>query len=314
MPRHQIRHGLNLESLEARQMMAGDVSAYAISKILYINGDAAGNGIALVGGVDGSINVMGISQDGSATTINGGVSQEFTKIKDVVISMDKGDDAVVITDIALNGNLYVAGGKDNDVVALGEFADTGLIDDAVDALLGAVTVKKSAIIDTSDGDDTVLARAVTVSKSLVVSTGIGDDAVIFDSAGGVGDPGVTVLKTATITTSNGNDLVSLTELSVSKTLTISTGNDDDTVLLDGVTVSKTLSISTGSGNDLVELTETTAKSLTVRMGNDNDDFLVQDTTIAKKSKIDGDQDINTYADLGGNSLGKLTRKNFQTII
>lgn len=290
MLRKSTCHLLNIENLESRQMMAGDVSAYAISKILYVNGDSASNGIVLTSDVNGVITVAGIEQGGAATTINGGVSSTFTKIKDIVISMNKGDDAIVATDLYVNGNLYISGGKDNDAIGLGEFEDTGLIDDAVDSILGALTVKKSFIIDGGDGNDALMARNVTVNKSLVVNMGIGDDVVVFD-ADGVG-PGVNVLKTATISTSNGNDQVSLSRMTVAKSLTVSTSNDQDLVELDGITV-KTLSVPLGSGDDEV---------------------IVGNSSVTKKATFNGDSGVNEFTDLGGNTFNKLTRKNFQNLV
>lgn len=290
MNRKRTHHTLRLENLESRQMMAGDVSSYAINRILYINGDANANGVALVDDGSGNINVVGITQGGSATTVNGGASQVFTKIKDVVISMGKGDDAVVVTDVALNGNLFISGGKDNDAIGLGEFADTGLIDDAVDTLLGALSIKKSLIIDGSDGDDALMARATTITKSLTVAMGLGNDTVTFDSSGG--SDGVTVLKTATF----------------------SGGTGDDNVSLERLTVTKSLSIATHSGDDSVTLDTVSAKSLGVSLGALDDDVTVSDSTVTKTASFNGESGINTFTDGGGNSFGKLTQKNFQTIV
>ena len=295
MSSHQTR--LRLESLESRQMMAGDVSAFAISRILYVNGDVLSNGVALVNDGNGNINVVGLAQGGEATTINDGASQVFTKIKDVVITMNKGDDAIVVSDLFINGNLYIQGAKDNDVVALGQFDDTdSLIDDAVDSLLGALTVKKSVIIDTSDGDDTVLARDTTVTKSIVVSTGVGNDTVRFDSQDNPGDPtyvpGLTAIKGVTISTATGNDAV----------------------LLDRVTTEKALTISTSNDNDDVTISRVSAKSLNAPLGSGDDDISVEDTTILKTATFNGDTGANTYTDLGGSTFGKLVRKNFQNLV
>jgi len=290
MLRKLTRQKLNIENLESRQMMAGDVSAYAISKILYVNGDSLSNGIVLTSDVDGVITVAGIDQGGSATTVNGGASSTFTKIKDIVISTNKGDDAIVATNLFVNGNLYISGGKDNDAIGIGEFEDIGLIDDAVDSILGALTVKKSFIIDGGDGDDALLGRNVTVNKSLVASMGAGNDIVRFD-ADGLG-PGVNVLKTATISTSTGDDQVALYRMTVDKSLTVTTHNDQDLVELDSITV-KTLSVPLGSGDDEVT---------------------VQNSSITKRATFNGDSGLNDYTDLGGNTFNKLIRKNFQNLV
>ena len=265
---------LNLEKLEARQMMAGDVNAFAISRILYLQGDVLSNGVAVVDAGGGNINVVGLNQAGSATTINDGVSQTFTKIKDFVITMGKGDDAVVVSNIFVKGSLFIQGSLGNDVVGLGAFEDTGLVDDAVDSLLGALTVKNSATITTDAGDDTIIAQNVTINGSLVLSTGIGNDTVRLESHG---DPG-------------------------------------DLDFVSGVTVVKSATISTSTGNDTVYLERLSAKSLTVALSNEDDSIAVEDVTITKTASFNGENGIDTYTDLGGNTFGKLKRKNFEVIV
>lgn len=275
---------LRVENLEARQMMAGDVNAFAIGRYLYITGDQASNGIAIVDDGAGNLNVTGLDQGGSATTVNGGASETFVKIKDIVISMGKGDDAVAISDVYVNGNIFVSGGIGDDAIGLGDFTDTGVFDDAVDALLGTLTVKKSVVLSADDGDDTILATDTAISKTLTVSTGDGFDIVQFDD--------VSVLKSTTIVTGADDDTVSLTQTSAAKSLVISTGNGDDDVTFD----------------------QLTANSVTVSLGNDDDDVTVEDTTITKTGTFTGDKDTNSYTGLGVNNIGKLVRKNFATIV
>ncbi len=274
MKRNRMLAG-SLENLESRQMMAGDVDAFAISRILYLQGDTLGNGVALVDGGGGNINVVGLNQAGSATTINNGASQTFTKIKDIVITMGKGDDAIVVSNIFVNGALFIQSGLGNDVVGLGAFEDSGLVDDAVDALLGALTIKNSVTISTDVGDDTVIAENATINKMLTLATGLGNDTVRLESHGNPGDvdyvPGVTVLKSVTISTSLGNDILYLERLA--------------------------------------------AKSLDVTLSNGNDSVTLEKVAITKTANLNGDTDNDTYTDLGGNTFGKkLIRKNFETIV
>lgn len=281
---------LRVESLESRQMMAGDVNAFAINRILYINGDVAANGIALVDGGNGDFNLVGLIQGGSATTINGSAnSQVFTKIRDVVITMGKGDDAVAVSGITIKGNLYLAVSQGNDAIGLGDFADTGLFDNAVDALLGSLTVQKSMIVSADDGNDTVLARALAVEKSFILTTGEGDDTVSFDTNGVAG---VSSLKGVTVSTAGGADTVSLNAMTVAKGLTVETGTE----------------------NDEVTISNTTAKDVTVVLSTGDDEVIVDDLTVTKTGTFKGGPGINTYTDLGGNTFGKLKRDNFQNVI
>ena len=117
-----------------------------------------------------------------------------------------------------------------------------------------------------------------------------DDAVVFD-ADGLG-PGVNVLKTATISAGNGNDQVALTRMTVGKTLTVSTHSDQD----------------------LVELDSITAKTLSVTLGAGDDEVTIENSNITKKATFNGDSGLNDYTDLGGNTINKLVRKNFQNLV
>lgn len=276
---------LRAESLESRQMMAGDVDAYAIGRYLYLTGDDASNGVAITNDGSGNLNVVGLNQGGLATTINGSASQSFVKIKDIIVSLGKGDDALAITNVALQGNLYVSGGKGNDAVGLGNFTDTGLFDDAVDALLGTLTVRKSVILNGDDGDDTILADDVAIRASLVISTGLGNDTVQCGDNLGV------TAKNATFSTSTGDDLLSLQRVSIAKSLVLSTGLD----------------------NDDVTLNQVSAKNLTVSLSNGDDDVSVQDSTTTRTAIFSGGSDTNHYTSLGTNTFKKLIRKGFEGI-
>jgi hypothetical protein len=281
--------GLTLESLEDRRMMTGDVKANAIGKILYITGDNAANGVMLTSSGD-LIDVVGIDQGGAATTINkDDTHQTFFKIKDVVISLGKGDDAVVVTNLNLKGTVFVSGGLGNDAVGLGNFTDTGLFADSVDAALGALTCNNSLIVDASDGDDTVLAQAVTTNKALTIAMGAGNDSLSMQN--------ISVGKSLSIDLGVGNDTANLTP-----------SNPADP----GITVVKNVGISTGAGDDILTINKLSAKKLGISLGGNDDTLDVENTTTINSTAFNGDTGINTYNDNGGNTLAKLTTKNFQT--
>jgi hypothetical protein len=287
MIRKRTNSSLRLENLESRHMMAGDVMAFTSAKTLYVLGDNASNGVALVDDGSGNVNVIGLEQDGSETLINGDTNQVFSKVKNIVIVTGTGDDAVVVADLTVKGSLTITTEGGDDAIGLGGYLDPDdLFDDAVDSLLSDLTVKGPTTINAGGGDNNVIMDDATINSVLTIVTGIGDNTIEL----GVTSP-VTVKGVVTIATSIGND----------------------TVNLNGLTTTKELVVSTSVGNDEVTLTDVTAKYVTVALGPGDDEVTVEDTTVRKTAVFDGSTGDNIYNDAGGNSFGNLIRTNFQTI-
>lgn len=290
MQRKQTTRNLKVESLESRQMLAGDVDAFAYGKFLYVMGDAADNGVAIVDGGNGTISVIGLEQGGSATTINGDAGPvNFNKISNIIVSTGKGNDAVVVSNLALKGNLSIFGDHGNDAIALGDFDDANdLFDDAVDPLLGALTVNKNVIIQDSHGNNSILIDGLDARKSMQIVTGNGDDSI--DWQGALGNV-------------------------VGKSLTINSGNGNDAVTLANLAIGKTLTINTVTGDDDVTLRDLSAKSLNVVLGTGDDSVTVEDVTIAKNATYNGVNGDDEFIGLGTNTVGKkLKQLKFTTIV
>src|SRR6478752_3145867 len=88
------------ESLETRQMMAGDVTASIAHGMLKIKGDDLDNGITIAAGATaGTVVITGVTAGGSATTVNGGTTAVtltgFTA--GMKIDMEDGNDSVAVT-------------------------------------------------------------------------------------------------------------------------------------------------------------------------------------------------------------------------
>src|SRR5262249_382962 len=100
------------ESLENRQMLAGDVTAQIHNGNLRIKGVDLDNGITLAAGATtGTVVVTGVTAGGSATTVNGGTTavtlSGFTgKLK---IDMEDGNDNVAVTGLTIAGKAKIKG-------------------------------------------------------------------------------------------------------------------------------------------------------------------------------------------------------------
>jgi hypothetical protein len=185
------------------------------------------------------------------------------------------------------------------------------------------------------GDNTLSATGVTVAHFTSISAGAGNDSVTFnnftgrgiDIALGQGETSGVAAGNDTITFNTvtaaslslkggiglGIDDFSLTGVTVANALTINTGPGADTVGLTNVSVGTATTIDTGAGNDTVTLDGLQSRRLSVTLDDGADSISLHDVTIAKNDFIGGGNGFDTYTDLGGNSLGTLTRRNFEKI-
>ena len=295
------------EALENRLALAGDVNAFAIGTVLHIRGDSEDNGVAVHSTSEGVIEVTGLVRDGLATTINESASQTFTKIKDIVITLNDGDDALVITKLPVSGSISVQLGEGNDVLALGEFDNSGdLVDDIVDDLVGALTVKTSLLIDTGDGDDVIVGRNVS-ARNFTLATGIGNDSVTFDRNGEPNDndfiPGVTTSAGLTINMGIGASDVTLDGITV-QSLTLTLGDADDELSFKNSTVAKGISIDGRNGANELDIEEITAKNLGISLGLGNDVVSLKSVTTTGKISVSDNfgDDTVTLEDVNAKSF------------
>src|SRR6476646_5579077 len=91
----------SFESLEIRQMLAGDVTAKIANGNLVIKGDSLANGITIAAGTTaGTVVVTGVNAGGAATNVNGTSNGAVTLsgfAGGLKIDMKGGDDTVTIT-------------------------------------------------------------------------------------------------------------------------------------------------------------------------------------------------------------------------
>ena len=215
--KNAISKRLSMESLEGRQMMAGDVIASLVNGDLYINESpqqiGQDNGIRISKLASGKIQVLGTVANGTdpvASKVNGLASQEFT----------------------VNGSLFVTLGAGNDRLQMG-----------YDGGASAPTFNRVQI--------DVAAPPQVVSKASALSsplTGVVDAFTPQDS-----DQvllwGANTLGSMSIKTGDKNDWAFLGQVKVGDgvgvdNLTINTGSAGDQVTLRGTTVTGNLDIQT----------------------------------------------------------------------
>ena len=258
--RSASRRLARLESLEAREMLAGDVSAVVVGGKLKISGDGQSNGVELTAGeINGSYVIRGLAHDG-ATTINGLESVTVSNVtQKVKFDMAAGDDLVVMNStgdagLVLPNLLQVYGGQGNDRASL-------TTDDGRIKILGEVLFEMGA------GDDTVelmaagTGQGIVVNKGLTATMGAGNDSVMLDAMGSNARVKVKGDMLAQLDGGHDNTLLTAhddnTRIQLKGDLTIRGGDADDTIRLEAfdenasLTVRGDIDITTGTGNDLI---------------------------------------------------------------
>lgn len=229
---------LRLESLEDRNLMAGDVAVHVHNGTVVLSGDHEANGIVVSSTAeDGQLIIAGIDAGGQATTINGenaplvidGVGQR------IFIRTGDGDDVVKVPQLTLEGRLTVRTGRGDDIVRIGEAeADAALVE---------------------------------VSRGIHVDLGTGNDHATIGS---------TRAGWMRVNGGTGDDSIQVRDSRIRRGLRIMgrTGRDD--IGLNHVTA-RSLAIHGGTDDDNVNISDSQATRLSVQMGADDDKLTVEDS-------------------------------------
>lgn len=321
---------MQVEDLETRQLMAGDVSVVLTpQRVLTITGDAEDNGVAIY--TEGNVfKVMGLVQDGEATTVNGSHRISFKNVRNIVVNLGDGDDAFAATNTKLAASLTINMGDGDDMLGLGAFDNTTIeeeyglkytvpwMDEELDPLIGAFNVRQDLTIDLGDGDNELRGRASTIGRRLRITSGDGDDNLRLESTGTVGSQdyvvGVGVNNDTYISTGAGKDELLLKNFAT-RNLTVYTEEGNDKAQLVDLVIKQELYVSAGDDQDQVHLTNVAPKRLKVYADTGDDDTYFKNVRPKFLSYNDGGDGDNVYHDLGGNAASKVLRlRNYNTLV
>ncbi len=238
-----------METMEKREMMAGDVTASIQSGgHLYI-GEAefqSANAVQVSQLSSGMIRVQGIQNlDGTTTKVNGLPFKDFYVTGDLRVNLGAGNDKVVLAsganfkNVTLNMD-QVGGPADNDQVFVGAINTTG-----------TMTVR------TGGGNDFVSFNNSRIGNDAndytTINTGAGLDTVRIEGWSSFrGNVGVMTYANAS---ENESDYVDVIGAVAYGTLSLGTGGGNDVVNMTGVTMGDDLIVNTADGADTVRLRE-----------------------------------------------------------
>lgn len=168
----------NMERLEGRFMLAGNVVAREVDGHLIIIGDAGDDSISIQA-VPGGFHVAG--DDG--TTVNGSSSVEVGGVtKDLRVHLKGGRNLLRIDGVSIARDLKIVGGSGDDRITVKDATigrrfsvETLQGDDALDLI--NVVVGEKTIVGMSAGRDIFTADGSTFKGRFHLNTGAGDDAL-----------------------------------------------------------------------------------------------------------------------------------------
>ncbi len=235
------------ESLEPREMLAGDVSVSVFHGNLYITGDNASNYVLVEGtGTSGQFTVSGLSDANSNPTSINHVPND-TKTVDgvtgsVIVSLKGGDDFFGFTNGTVGGDLLIDMGAGDDETGVGLFP----IPVSVTTVVSRPTVKPLQVpinptsaticgslwVNLGSGDNSLIESSLLVKGSESITGDGGDDDVTLTDNGGLGagvntlGTGVTILRNLSINLGGGSNDVEAYDLDVDGSMWLSAGGEN----------------------------------------------------------------------------------------
>jgi hypothetical protein len=308
------RRSLFVESLENRWLMAGNVMARQLGEVLLITGDSKDNAIEI--SLDQNNRVVVSAADAQVgfninkptriiqNTING-----FSGVEQVVITLAGGNDALIISELDVDGDVTIDTGKGNDRLLIGGLSDSVPTD---------VVIGGGLYISTGGGNDRVNEYRLRVEGDQVLVTDTGNDIVSLeldlladtpdddDPIDGFATGGVSVEGNFAISLGTGNDQLFADDLAVEGMLMIFDPTGNDTVALNRV-VAQDCFVDVGlatraKGVDRVTITNAEFETLDVALGFGNDVLTVGNTDVTDWAYFDGGFGLDRYIDEGDNNF------------
>lgn len=299
---------LAVESLESKQLLAGDVTVSVVGGNVHIRGDEAANQIVVTAGTEsGSFVIQGL--EGTTVKLAGSTAPApetglvVTGVRNLVnISMAGGDDAVTVQDAEFRRGLTIATGAGNDEVIMQNVSVggalsvlTGAGDDTVEigvalspeasatAVDSAANVRAAAAIDVAlgDGVDSVEINSASARGAIVVGGGPGGDAI-----------GLHGVRAAAILARGGD------------------GDGVDEIELTGAKAAVAI-IGTGEGADEVSIADSAFTSLNVALGSGDDSLSLQGVKARVAVLAGGAGSADESADAGDNTLNRRVVTGFE---
>lgn len=327
---------LRIETLEQKQLLAGDVLVNVVNGALNIQGDDLDNQIAVSSGEEpGTYIVRGLNGTNVMTgepASEGGVAEGTAPESAVVVegvrrgiraNMGDGNDTVILGDLNVRRSVSIntGDGDDNVLVGVGQGDEPGSIpagtagDDNADS---AVAIRGNLNISTGTGADTIAINNTTTGGGLRLSAGADDDTVRIGRADAVAEKSlgenpvegddqvnpeadVRFRRGMRVNLGLGDDNAAIRDTHT-RWLAVNGGGGDDNIRLNGVHA-RTLAVHGGRGDgaDTVSISDSTTRVLFAALGG-GDDTLNLGGVRAQLALLAGGGETDTLNLLGENRI------------
>lgn len=208
----------HLEPLEARQMLAGNVTAVVNGAgDLIVNGDASANAISVAVDSLGDVTVTGHDDTQVDTS---GIDRAVSG--DIVIRLRGGDDWVTIDNELATADVRVSGSGGNDTLTVeGTANSVRMLGGSGDDFISMVAATNSATMRGFTGNDHLWVNPIGDIGSLYMRSFKGDDSVTVIAHFEIAD--------MTVLTDAGNDTITLNDVGASGIIEVNlnAGGGDD---------------------------------------------------------------------------------------
>ncbi len=185
--RKGVRCGFGIESLESRQMLAGDIQATLSSGNLTLTGDNATNAVEIRGtGVAGEVAVRPLFKAGQ-TTLEGATDEIlFTGVTGNVKYLGNlGDDDVTVHSLSVNGDLRIEIPEGASNIRLGTWIAYGLPGTTDVSVGGTLSIRAWDSSGADGHDDIFLGRTWVTGKAEVYTGGGNDTLEVYNARAGI---------------------------------------------------------------------------------------------------------------------------------
>jgi len=277
---------LNVDRLESREVLSGNVTAYVSSNTLFIVEQAGqygqANAVQVSQLASGNIRVTGlVNASGTLTRVNGAGYQDFFLPNGTLVaSLGAGNDKVRVLTAKFNNvnlDLSYPNTNDADVIDVNGVQLTGAMQLRTGGGADAIYVRNTKVGDGSGYED------------LNINSGAGADVVKVGQIGGafVEVRGNLILNTFTSLAELDPDTVNVYQALVYKSIYLDTGAGNDTIKFGDVTAGEDIVIVAGDGNDKATLDEVWAYDQFYVAMATGDDTLTMTYLRANNLSVDG---------------------------
>jgi hypothetical protein len=227
------RRELGFESLECRQLMAGDVHAFMVFDDIVFEGDSLANAVDVRGnGNPGELLITPLvdSATGQQTTVNGNADPfVMTGVTgDLTYRGGAGNDEFFVKGFAFNGDGVFFGDDGADRITVGEYVPYGTQGTGNISFTGQLYMSEQYETPTGNKDDYYFLGALTVGTRIMTEGKYGNDTL--EMYGVTANGSIDGYPTAYLRGQDGSDVVNMAYVTLYGNLNIqmdgdNTGND-----------------------------------------------------------------------------------------